>query len=313
MKKLDEVCVVIPAFGEVPHLALVLEALESGTRIPGRIIVSHSGSGGSLPDIQERFRNVMFMHSDTRLFAGAARNRGSEGATERILAFCDSDVLPAPDWLERLVGSLQQSAQRFAVGSVGIARTGGYWGMTNWLCEFSELAPWRMEGEQTGGGSGNMAVYRAHFDQAGGFQSEVRTGQDTLLFHSLRSQGLQQWFVPSAAVGHFNHDGLAAMIRHQWMHGRAFVKLRRDVRLPGWRAVRHPWLAPLLPLAKALKILHRMLEGNPRQWAMIALHLPGLLVGMASWGTGIVTEILSPSSRPPDYPRGPRANRTLTI
>lgn len=310
MRDVDDICVVIPAYGDTPHLPAILEALASGSRTPKRVIVSHSGPGDVQAGLEQAFPNVTFIHSDTRLFAGAARNRGTAQSTERILAFCDSDVLPAPDWLERLLHALTAVDRRFVVGSVGMARTGGYWGQTNWLCEFSELAPWRKEGEQAGGGSGNMAVFRAHFDEAGGFPEGVRTGQDTLLFHSLRRLGLQQWYVPSATVGHFNHAGLASMVRHQWMHGRAFVNLRREARLPGWRVVRSRWLALLLPAAKALKIVRRLLEGPARQWIMIALYAPGLLVGMASWGAGVLKEIGSVPVNSPTAPghREPAGN-----
>jgi glycosyltransferase involved in cell wall biosynthesis len=302
--QVDRVCVVIPAYGRTPHLATILAAIERGTLVPARIIVSHSGPGEISPDFRNRFRRVTFLHSDARLYAGAARNRGAAAAEEPILAFCDSDVLPAPDWLERLVEFLRLSGQRFVVGSVGVASTGGYWGTSNWLCEFSEQAPWRVCGEQTGGASCNMAVYRAHFDQVQGFPEHYRAGQDTLFFHSLRRQGLEQWFVPSATVGHFNIAGLANMVRHQWLHGRAFVQLRREVRLPGWRIVRSRWLTPLLPPAKIIRIASRLLEGSPRQWAMIVKYLPGVALGMACWGAGVLKEVLSTPARPSDHATG---------
>lgn len=283
----------IPAYGDIPHIVAILEALEHGSRVPDRVVVSHSGPCQPGDELKQRFRKVMFLHADGRLFAGAARNRGAAAATESILAFCDSDVLPAPDWLERLVGGLESSTRRFTVGSIGIARTGGYWGMTNWLCEFSELAPWRVPREQVGGGSGNMAVFREHFDSVGGFSGEVRTGQDTLFFHALRGHGLQQWFEPTAVVGHFNHSGLASMARHQWMHGRSFVRLRRNAWLPGSHLVRARWLAPMLPAVKMLRIVGRLLKAGPRQWAMAVAYLPGVVVAMTCWGAGLMKELFS--------------------
>jgi GT2 family glycosyltransferase len=293
----DRVCVVIPAFGATPHLEAILEAIAGGTLVPARIIVSHSGPHDVADGVRNRFPDVTFLHSEARLFAGAARNRGAAAASEPVLAFCDSDVLPAPDWLERLIACIEVSQQRFVVGSVGIARSGGYWGMTNWLCEFSEQAPWRMQGEQTGGASCNMAVFRAHFEHLRGFPEEFRTGQDTLFFYSLRSFGLQQWFVPAATVGHFNHAGFASMARHQLLHGRGFVQLRRAVRLPGWRLVSGRWLTPILPPAKALRILKRLIEGRARQWAMVFVYLPGIILGVTCWGLGMVREAFSAPAR----------------
>lgn len=300
MTERASVCVVIPAYGDMPHIVAILEALERGSRVPDRIVVSHSGPHPPGDELKQMFQEVLFLHSDARLFAGAARNRGAAAATECILAFCDSDVLPSPDWLECIVSVLEESARRFTVGSIGIARTGGYWGMTNWLCEFSELAPWRVSREQVGGASANMAVRREHFELAGGFPGEVRTGQDTLFFHALRGQGLQQWFVPESVVGHFNHSGLPSMARHQWMHGRSFVRLRRRAQLPGARVVRAWWPAPLLPVAKMLRIVGRLLKAGPRQWVMVFAYLPGIIVAMTCWGSGLARELFSGTSRSSD-------------
>ncbi len=279
MAEASNISVVIPAYGPTPHLAGILEALLSGTLAPREIIVSHSGSDDPSAWLAEHFPDVTALHSPHRLFAGAARNRGAAHATSEVLAFCDSDVLPRADWLERLSAALDRNQHRFVVGAVEMARTGGYWGTANWLCEFSEMGPWRKGGVQTGGASCNMAVRRSDFERVGGFDESMTPGEDTILFHSLREAGLQQWFEPSALVGHYNHAGFAAFAHHQRRLGEQFAKVRSMHPLKGDAVVRHPSLAALIWAPKLGLVAGRMMEGGTREWGRLVTYGPALLAG----------------------------------
>lgn len=287
--------VVIPAYGPTPHLATLLESLQHGTLKAESIVVSHSGAHDPSGALKVRFPEVRFIHSDARLFAGEARNRGAELVDGEVIAFCDSDVLPTSDWLERLVSRISGRDHRFVVGAVGMASTGGYWGTVNWLCEFSEQAPWRAAGAQLGGASCNMAVRRSHFRRAGGFPEGRIIGEDALLFSELRELGLEQWFEPSCLVSHFNRAGVANMAKHQWLHGRHFVVGRRLAELPGTSVIRGGWLVPLLPLVKLGRILGRLCEGGPARVLWGLMLVPGLLAGVAIWGAGVLVEYARPT------------------
>lgn len=296
MSDVVSVSVIIPAYGASPHLQDALSAIEAGTRKPDQIIVSHSGSDDPTEILRETHPSVCVLHSDERLFAGAARNRGANLAPAGILAFCDSDVLPRPDWLERLVSALVAMPDCFVVGSVGVARSGGYWGMSNWLCEFSEQAPWRCSGFQTGGASCNMAVRKMDFDAVGGFPQDAMVGEDTLLFFRLRHGGARQWFEVTAEGGHYNNNGIKNFVRHQFMHGKYFLKSRRQTKLPGWLVVRSGAVVPLLPSIKMGRVIKRMLQGGVREWVRVLFYFPGISVGMIAWGGGLILEVLADTS-----------------
>ena len=77
--------VIIPVFGAGPQLERTLDALQRQAPSVGRIIVSHSGDGD--PTARLADRGVTVLHSRTRLYAGAARNRG--------LAVSDAAWMPA--------------------------------------------------------------------------------------------------------------------------------------------------------------------------------------------------------------------------
>ncbi len=276
--------VIIPASGPSPHLRAVLGALFAGTDRPDEVHVSHSGSDDPREWLAREFPQVRAQHSPERLFAGAARNRGAAAAEAAILAFCDNDTLPQPDWAARIRERFADNEGEFLVGSVGVAESGGYWGMTTWLCEFSEQAPWRPGGEQHGGASCNMAVRAEDLRKVGGFPEDFRAGQDTMLFHRLRDSGLRQVFDPLIEVRHCNIAGFGHFARHLANQGRHFAKVRRAAPLPGHTAVRFWPLAPALGLAKGTRIVWRIAAAG--RIGTLVGRLPGIVVGMAVWAGG---------------------------
>lgn len=278
------IAVIVPAYGPSPHLRAVLGALLSGTDRPDEIIVSHSGSDDPREWLSHEVPQVRALHSPMRLFAGAARNRGAATASSEILAFCDNDTLPQPDWVERVRDQFAEGGGEFLVGSVGVAKSGGYWGMATWLCEFSEQAPWRPGGEQQGGASCNMAVRMTDFRRVGGFPEDYRAGQDTMLLHRLRESGLKQMFDPRVEVRHCNIAGFGHFAQHLANQGRHFAKVRRAAQLPGHTAVRFWPLAPALGLAKGARIVGRIAAAG--RFGTLLARLPGIAIGMAIWAGG---------------------------
>lgn len=277
------VSVVIPAYGKCPHLPDVIAAIYEGRFLPLEVIVSHSGPDDPSEALKARFSELSVIHDDGRLLGGAARNRGAAVARGDILAFCDADTLPAADWLAELIAGYQSGPQQFVVGAVAMERRGGYWGMANWLLEFSEQAPWRPRGEQVGGASCNMAVRAEDFSAAGGFREDIQPGEDTTLFADLRASGLTQVFLPKAVVGHFNNPGFAAFVRHQKGLGAAFAEVRKSRDMAGSFVVRFAPLALLLCAPKAFLVLRRALVSG-LQPALFALFLsPGIVLGSLIW------------------------------
>ena len=275
--------VVIPAYGHCPHLQEILEAILSDKRVPTEVIVSHSGTGDPTEKLQSTFKSVTVLHSPERLFAGAARNRGAAVATSDILAFCDADTKPQPGWLSALVAAVEAAPRRVVVGAVGVAQTGGYWGLSNWLLEFSEQAPWRKGGPQTGGASCNMALRTREFCDIGGFPEGLPVGADTPLFASLREAGAAQVVTPCAVVAHFNNTGFVAFMQHQTGLGKGFADVRSAREMSGSFAVHHPILAPILFIPKAGLVLRRTFGGGLRPLMLGLYLLPGVLIGSAVW------------------------------
>jgi glycosyltransferase involved in cell wall biosynthesis len=286
--------IVIPAYGHCPHLPGVLRALLDGTIRPDEIIVFHSGPDDPTAAIAAISDAITVLHQSDRLLGGAARNRGAAAARGEWLAFVDADVRPRPDWLDAIRTAAGAAPDRFVIGSVGYATSGGYWGLCNWLSEFSEQVPWHPARPQMGGASCNMIVRRADFEAVGGFAEDYQPGEDTMLFSGLRALGREQWFEPAARVDHFNVAGLRPFLRHQSRLGYHSALVRRTVPLRGSLAARFWPLALVLWLPKLALIGVRLVAGGPIWWLRGLGLAPGLILGSWAWAAGFVNRSSAP-------------------
>jgi GT2 family glycosyltransferase len=295
----NKTSIVIPAYGHCPHLTTVVRALLEGTERPAEIIVSHSGPDDPTSSIAGLSDTVTVLHQRDRLLGGAARNRGAAVARGEWLAFVDADVRPRPDWLAAILAAAEAAPDRFVVGSVGYATSGGYWGICNWLLEFSEQAPWHPARAQTGGASCNMILRRTDFETAGGFAEEYQPGEDTMLFSNLRAMGRSQWFEPAAQVDHFNIGGLRSFARHQFRLGVHSALVRQTVPLRGSLATRFWPLALVLWIPRLALIGARATAGGPSWWLRGLGLAPGLLLGSWAWTVGFVERAVSDAGKDP--------------
>lgn len=289
---MTETSVVIPAYGYCPHLPALIRALLAGVEPPDQVIVSHSGPNNPADELAGISDSVTVLHDPGRLLGGAARNRGAGIAEGEWIAFIDADVRPRTDWLCALLQAARHSPDRFVVGSVGYATTGGYWGLCNWLCEFSEQAPWRLAGRQSGGASCNMVLRAADFRAAGGFPEDHQPGEDTMLFARLNEMGRMQWFEPAARVDHHNQSGLRAFARHQYRLGYHSALVRQQVALRGSIATRIWPLALGLWIPRLALLGRRIVGGGPTWWLRGLGFTPGLVLGSWIWTTGFLARVL---------------------
>ena len=168
-----DVTVVIPAYGPSPHLPRVIAALQTQSARPKAIIVAHSGSSDPTASLAHDHTKVQFLHRSQRMLAGTARNLGLREVHTEWVAFLDSDAVPAPGWLAALHGAACGAPDRFVVGAIDYAISGGYWGLCLWATEFSGVHPYLPDGEVQGGASANMLVRTAEVRRAGEMRQAV--------------------------------------------------------------------------------------------------------------------------------------------
>ncbi|MGZ4729792.1 MAG: mycofactocin biosynthesis glycosyltransferase MftF [Acidimicrobiales bacterium] len=109
----DEVTVVIPVFDRAAGLERTLAAIARADVLPGAIVVVDDGSPGDGPAAAAAVAaaaGARFVARPGRGGPGAARNSGLERVDTPLVAFVDSDVEPAPDWLARLLPHFDDGA-----------------------------------------------------------------------------------------------------------------------------------------------------------------------------------------------------------
>jgi GT2 family glycosyltransferase len=284
----DGVSVGIPAYGPCPFLGRVVDLLLAQTVRPLEIIVVHSGPGDPTAALSGKDTCVRVIHHDERLFAGAARNIASDHARGRWQAFIDADVLPTPTWLETLLAAAREQPDRFVIGSVGYAESGGYFGLALWAIEFAGVYPFLPDHATGSAASGNMILPAAALAQVGGFPPHFAVAEDAVLGAKLRAAGLRAWFCADARVDHMNIGGLRHFAAHLFQLGRHSALARRAAPLRGRLAVRLWPLALGLFLSKFAATYYRALRWGRGQRLLFLALAPGVLVGLIIWNVGLL-------------------------
>lgn len=96
--------VVIPTLNEAHYLPCLLAALTSQTRPPDEVIVADAGSTDGTPDIARQQGAAVVPGG----MPAVGRNAGARAAQGDLLLFLDADVLPACDFIERLLAEFEQ-------------------------------------------------------------------------------------------------------------------------------------------------------------------------------------------------------------
>lgn len=117
MKKWPYVSVIIPVYNDAKRLQRCLRALEAQTYPSDRyeVIVVDNASDKSIEPIVARFPHAK-AEFEQQKGSYAARNKGIEAADGEVLAFTDSDCVPAPQWIKAGVSRLVEDANIGAVG-----------------------------------------------------------------------------------------------------------------------------------------------------------------------------------------------------
>ncbi len=111
------ISVIVPAFNEEQQIAGCLEALKAQTVVPDEIIVVDNNSSDKTAEIAKAHgATVVF---EARPGITPARNAGFNKASGDILARCDADTRPYPDWLERIKAHFEADKAGVLVGVTG--------------------------------------------------------------------------------------------------------------------------------------------------------------------------------------------------
>jgi glycosyltransferase involved in cell wall biosynthesis len=231
MSGAENVSVYIPCYNPGPEFERCLGGVLRQSAAPGEIIIVDDGSpepvaipGSSRGPAEGR--NVRILRHPRNRGLAAARNTALEAAAGELAAALDADVEPAPDWLERLLSSLNSGK---AVG-VGGRMTefyqdtlGDRWRAVHMAQHWGDKAavnPRFLYGANT------LFIKKALL-AAGGYRDDLKTNyEDMLLSQKLYERGETLLYEPSARCFHLRRDTDDSILRGfwKWFHAKAFIE-----------------------------------------------------------------------------------------
>jgi glycosyltransferase involved in cell wall biosynthesis len=200
-----KVSVVIPVFNDLLRLESCLNALVSQTypRELYEIVVVDNASTEDVKSLVEKYEKVVYLY-EQKPGSYAARNKGLSVAKGEIVAFTDSDCVPANDWIEQGVKALQDNP---GCGLVGGAIT-LFYKNPNRLTgvevyeSLSGFPQQKYIEEDCFGATANVFTFRKVIDDVGEFNTELKSGGDAEWGKRVAAAGYPLCFVDCVRVEH---------------------------------------------------------------------------------------------------------------
>ncbi|HET6809599.1 MAG TPA: mycofactocin biosynthesis glycosyltransferase MftF [Acidimicrobiales bacterium] len=275
----SDVTLVVPAHGRPDGLARVLTAL--GPHVGEMIVVDDASP--DRPAIEAAVRTapgapVRLLVHDRSGGPAAARNTGWRAAQTPLVLFVDTDCsAPRPGgggWLAALGAHLADPAVAAVAPRVvadpasAPARLAAYDSVRSPLDLGPAEAPVRPRSRVPFVPAAALLVRRDALDEVGGFDEELRVGEDVDLVWRLARAGWTVRYEPTATIAHEVRPGLGAWLHQRFAYGTSAAPLE----------ARHPRAAA--PLAVS--------SWTALAWAAVAAGRPGAGAAVAGATTGLL-------------------------
>jgi GT2 family glycosyltransferase len=280
-----EISVVIASYDARETIGRALAALAaSDTDVPFEVLVVDSSGDGTDELVAARFPHVVLVHSDRRLYPGAARNAGIARARGGILAFTDADCLVERDWVAQVA---RAHARGFAAvgGSIANANPETRVSWANYFCEFVAWLPAGRERPLAEAPTACLSVTREAFERFGPFLGGTLCSDSAFCWRLVRA-GEPPHFVPAVRVGHINVTSFRPYLARKWRHGRAFARVRAaEDRYGRVRCLARVVVAPAVPFVLFARTVRATTRA--RQFTReLARCAPLVFAGQAAWALG---------------------------
>ncbi|WP_308220563.1 glycosyltransferase [Humibacter sp. RRB41] len=222
------VSVVVPARNAAMTLNAQLEALaQQKVSCAWEVLISDNGSTDATRDVAERWAGriplLRVIDASARRGASAARNLGAAAASGELLLFCDADDVIAPGWVNQMAKALDVYA---LVGGVlenhSLRRSHGV--SVSWNASAEIRLRYWTRYEATPGS--NLGIRRTIFDELGGFDEYLVTGEDVDLCWRAQLAGHTFGRVRDAVVLARPRIGARAIYRQAYSYGEGHRQLR---------------------------------------------------------------------------------------
>lgn len=210
------VSAVIPVFNNSEALKTCLEALENQTYPKSlyEVIVVDNGSDEDIKAVVSQFSQAVITY-ESRPGSYVARNKGISLAKGEIVAFTDSDCIPALDWIEKGVAS-----------SLSVSNCGLVAGKIEFLFK-NQNRPTAVElydsisflqqqiyvDLKKFGATANLFTFKSVINNVGCFNDTLKSGADREWGQRVFSSGYQQIYAVDACVAHPARHSLAQIYK----------------------------------------------------------------------------------------------------
>lgn len=208
--------IIIPVFNDMAGLRKCLVALGEQSlraRVCEVIVVDNGSNDGIEALVAGHDGCKLVVEPEAGSYA--ARNAGIGRARGNLLAFIDSDCVPAGHWVENGVKTLINAGPRSVVGgrvetTVRDEHNLSAAEIFDTVCAF----PMRQYVEKKKFvGTGNMFVFRDAFDEVGLFNAELRSGGDREWSLRAGAKGYSTVYADDVVVGHPARTTIAQLSR----------------------------------------------------------------------------------------------------
>ena len=227
-RTIPEVSVVIPSYNAADFIRKQLDALLSGTFLPGEIVVSDNGSTDTTASLVQAYTDsvvpVRVVDSSSRQGVSYARNKGAEEANGKKLLICDADDVVDSRWVEQmslhldscdLVGSGYQHLVRQANGDYTLGHLFIH-------------QPEVFDGNRYLLG-GTIGFRRDVFESLHGFDMSYIGGHDEVDFCLRASaQGYTQGWIPEPLILYRQRPSRKGLVKQSRNYGRTWIQLAQN-------------------------------------------------------------------------------------
>lgn len=216
------VSIVMPAFNEEKYIETSLKSIKNLDYPKNliEIIVVDNGSTDNTVEIAKKYADKVLIHPYVKV--GAVRNYGVKSAMGDVIAFIDSDCLPAENWLKDSLDYMKNNSCD-AVGGIYLLRPNPSWVESAWLLNPQPVN--RVTDRLVGGA---IIIYKDVFLQCGMFDENLNAGEDYALARVLKDKGYILHEVKSCALVHLGYPiNLHSFMRRQFWHASSYLKSRK--------------------------------------------------------------------------------------
>ena len=271
-----DITVVVPVRDRPAELDRLLHTLSDDLAVV--VVDDASTDAGATKEIAER-HGALLVALDTNCGPGSARNAGLAAVHTPLIAFVDSDCVPAPDWLDALLGHFDDPVVGAAAPRVVPLPHSPDDAVQRYEAVHSSLDRGAAEGPVRRGSTipyvptAALVVRVAVAPGPELFDAALRGGEDVDLVWRLGDAGWDVRYVPSSTVEHDGPATLGQFLTRRAFYGASAAPLAR----------RHPGaLAPLNVSAWSLAV-----------WLLVAARRPMLAAATLATSIGILANRLS--------------------